>query len=333
VLALVTLTKLFECLSDTLYGLAQQHERMEKIAVSRILKGVFQLAAFTVVLFFTRRLTWALLGMAAAAGLVLALYDVPFAVALLGRDRSPPGSALSGLARLRPRWSAAILVRLGRTTLPLGLVATFWNLTLQIPRYAVEYSQGARSLAIFSAMAYMMTIASDSLIGSLVQSVSPRLASLYLQDQSAFKRFLTQLLGLSAAAGLAGVLCAGLWGRPILTLVYSREYADRPVVFLWMMGAIGLSGMLYVLEAGLLASRNFDIQIPLGIVVILVSAAGCFALAPRYGLLGATWGMILGMMARFLGYGLLLTRDLVDRRRVLAPGFRTVEHDALGSVP
>ncbi len=326
ILALVTLAKLFDYLSDIVYGLAQRGERMDFVAVSRIVKGGLQLATFGVLVAVTRQLWWGLLGMSAASGVVLALYDIPAAMKVMANDRVESDPAKTVFRRLCPRWSAATLLRMTRLTLPLGLVAMCWNLVFNIPRYAIEHSMGQREVAIFSAMAYIMNIAGDSFIGSMVQSAYPRLAHCFLHDLSAFKRLLTQLIGFGAAIGLAGALFAALWGRHLLTLLYSREYGDYPGVFVWMMASTGIMGVLYVLEGGLVTSRKFDIQVPLGIVVIIISALGCFGLVPRFGLLGATWGMMLGMLARMLGYGFCLLRVFVEHK--VAPDPARMEFNA-----
>ena len=45
-----------------------------------------------------------------------------------------------------------------RVSFPLGLVADLGSLMVNIPRYFIEGTDGAAKLAVYSAMAYIMTV-------------------------------------------------------------------------------------------------------------------------------------------------------------------------------
>src|SRR5262249_42709417 len=68
IIGMVTLAKMFDALSDLIYGMAQQHERMDKIGISRILQGVLQCTAFAALIVLTDSLVLGTVGMAAASG-------------------------------------------------------------------------------------------------------------------------------------------------------------------------------------------------------------------------------------------------------------------------
>ncbi|MES4792997.1 MAG: polysaccharide biosynthesis protein, partial [Chloroflexota bacterium] len=95
VIMAVALTRTFDSLSDVFYGLVQQHERMDRIAISLIIQGTVQLAALAGIVFLTRSLLLAVLGMAVISASVLVLYDFRSARMVLqgsaGRDSSAIG--------------------------------------------------------------------------------------------------------------------------------------------------------------------------------------------------------------------------------------------------
>src|ERR1035437_3905874 len=110
--AAFALSKGIESLSDVVYGLWQQQERMDLIAKSLILRGVLALIA-TAVCFAVFHTVWiAVCGMAAAWGVVFAAFDVRRGITVareLGQT-------------VMPRFSATRMKQLVRLSLPLGIV-------------------------------------------------------------------------------------------------------------------------------------------------------------------------------------------------------------------
>lgn len=69
VILAVGLAKAIESFNDVIFGLFQQHERMDRIAYSLIVKGSLSLPAIGVVLYLTQSVTWATLALATVWGL------------------------------------------------------------------------------------------------------------------------------------------------------------------------------------------------------------------------------------------------------------------------
>lgn len=288
VVMLVGVAKGFEAVSDIFYGLLQQRERMDRIAKSMIVKGLLSLAALASVVYLTGSLIWGVASLVAVWALVLIAYDL----------RS--GAAIFGDAP-RPRWEAKKLGALALTTLPLGLAVVMTSLNANVPRYMVEGYLGTRELGIFAAMAYPVA-AGATVVGALGQSASPRLAKHYAGGElGAFRTLLVKLVGLGAALGAVGLLVAAVAGREILTLVYTPEYAEYAGVFVWLMGAAGLTYMASFVGFGMIAARKLRAQVPLFVGVIGVTAVACVVLVPIFGLVGAAIGTMLGVAFQLVG--------------------------------
>ena len=202
VILAVGLAKAFESLSDVVYGLLQAHERMDRIALSMMIKGPLSLVALGMVVYLTASIAWGALALAGVWGLLLIAYDIPNGIRLL--DQGEPSA---------PCWDLPALARLAWLALPLGIVMMLISLNANIPRYFIEHYWGERELGIFAALAYLM-VAGNTVVGALGQSASPRLARYYAEGNGrAFRRLLVKLVGLGAGMGLVGLLVA-LGRRP-----------------------------------------------------------------------------------------------------------------------
>jgi len=290
------LAKGFESVSDLFYGLLQQHERMDRIAVSMMLKGPLSLLALGAGVWLTGSVFSSFLSLAGVWGLLLLSYDVRSGALVLARvpDAAPASTWENSKTDLRPIWDIDVLKRLVWQTLPLGLSTMLISLNSNIPRYFIEHYLGEGELGLFAAMASLM-VAGGVVVGALGQSASPRLSKYYAKgNTAAFRTLLLKLLGLGALLGLAGVLVSVAAGREILTLLYRPEYAERLDVFFWLMVAAGVGYVGSFLGYGLTATRCFKAQIPLFTAVTLGCLLSCFWLIPTSGLRGAAIAMVIG---------------------------------------
>jgi O-antigen/teichoic acid export membrane protein len=321
VVVMTAAAKALDLIGDTIFGLQQQHERMDRIATSQIIRGVLQLLAVAAAAYATRNVLWTVTGQAAVSLVVLLTYDLRNA-GRLHQFRWPTRNparypALIRLATLRfGTWRN--IMALIRVSFPLGLVAMLGSLMVNIPRYFIESTAGTAKLAVYSAMAYIVFVGGTA-IGSLLQAAAARLARYYVENLRQFRRLLLQLIAIAAANGVIGVLAAVLWGRQFLTIMYRPEYAMYPSAFVWLMAAAGVSYVASVLGFGLSAARKFDVQLPVYICAALVTAAACVPLVSRYGLQGAAWALLAGMLTWCAGFTLALTFALRPQMAALSP--------------
>jgi O-antigen/teichoic acid export membrane protein len=276
---LVGLARGIESLSDVHYGLAQRHKQFDLIAQSMMLRGVLGLLALATGYYLTEDLAIGLVGMAAAWGLVWSLFDR----ATTKRWRHPP--------EYKPAWKPSLKRRLDLawTAVPLGIAMLLITLNPNVPRYFIEGMVGLEALGLFTAMAHFV-VAGRMLINAVCQAAFPRLADLYAAgDLPSLRRLLVRLMAVSAVPGLVGLLVAIAFGRDLLSLVYGPQFAAAANVFPWIM----LVGVVLHAETpfgyGLTAMHQIKVQPLIFGLTVVVNAAGCFLLVPRYGLLGATF--------------------------------------------
>lgn len=296
----IGLAKGFESFSDIVFGLLQNHECMNRVAVSLLIKGPLSLLA----VFWTLRLTGSMAAVAAAlalAGLtVLLVYD------LTGAGR---------FAGIRPVFDLRVLRSLVAVSLPLGVVMMLISLNTNIPRYFIERLLGAEELGYFAALTYIM-VAGAVIVDALERSAGPRLAKYYAGGfLKKFRRLLLQLVLAGFLLGLAGLGAVFLFGAEILTFLYQPDYAAYTRLFALVMAAAGLRYMASFFGCGMTAARYFKIQPLLHVLIIVVNILACAALIPGKGLEGAAWVLIVTAAIQLLG-GLLINCLLLRKARL-----------------
>lgn len=298
VILLVGLAKTFESVSDVFHGLLQQHERMDRIAVSMMIKGPVSLLMLGLGLYLSGNIVWGVVGLVFAWAMVLLLYDVRSGALILGTSRPTPLGGEPRQSALRPRWHWRTLGKLAWFALPLGFVTMLYALNINIPRYLIERYLGERALGIFAALSYPM-VAGNMVVNPLGQSAIPRLAKYYAVGNSiAFRTLLLKLVGIGALLGGTAVLVALVGGKEILTILYNHEYAQHTQLFVWLMVAAGIGYMSTFLGDGMTAAQRFRIQMPLFLFVTASSAIACLLLLPTWGLQGAAIALLIAVIVR-----------------------------------
>jgi O-antigen/teichoic acid export membrane protein len=310
--------KSFESISDVYYGLMQQRERMDRIACSMIIKGPLSLIALGVGVYLTGEVFWGVVGILFSWGLILFCYDVPNGAEILRESQLKSITAEVGdeyIGSLKLKWHPRVLIRLLWLALPLGLVMLLLSLNTNIPRYFIEHHLGSRQLGIFTAMAYLL-VTGNTVVSAMGQSASPRLAKYYAGgDAKAFRALLLKLMGIGAALGTAGIFVAVIWGRELLTLLYTSEFAVRIDVFFWLMITATISYISSFLGYGMTAARYFRAQFPLFALVTACTLIGCYWMIPHSGLLGAAWSMFFAISVQFVGSAYVIVQALIKLQK------------------
>jgi len=210
VILLVSVSKCVECMSDMTAGLLQREEQLKRVAISLMMRGAASVLVFSLIFAYFRNLALSVAAMCGVWLAVLLFYDVPNARALIGRH--DPFF----------RFDRHALGRLMMLGLPLGWVATFASLNVNIPRYFLQHYLGLADQGIYASLAYLV-VAINLVVVALGVSVTTRLARLFADgDHRQFVRLLTKLSMLGVLIAVVGVPLTFLVGRPLLTLLYRR---------------------------------------------------------------------------------------------------------------
>ena len=296
----VAIAKSTESISDVFYGLLQKHQRMDHIARSLIARGISSLLFLALGVRIGGSVGWGVSGMAFAWIVVLLLHDVPKGNL---ETRRPIDTRTK-----RRRWHDRLAI--GVTGFPLGVVMLLVSLNVNLPRYFLQIEHGERYLGIFAALASGLT-AGQLVINALAQSASPVLARLAANgDRRGFLTLLRKLLMIGGLLGIAGVMVAAWAGRPLIALVFTREYANHynVLVIIMVAAAIGFCGSC--LGCAMTALRAFKEQVPLFILVCGVTALWAHWDVRQSGLGGAARSLVASAIVQLAGSVYIVSRKL-----------------------
>ena len=286
VVVVVAAAKSAEAICDIRYGQYQRIDRMDRTAVSMMLRGTFSLLIAAVLLVAWRSVIAASLGIVIANVAVLVAKDYR---AHLNALRHDPHAAFSRLKQIAKKKSELRLLLW--QAFPLGLAAMLSSATSSIPRYFVEHYAGTAMLGIFAALTYLL-VAGRTLIVALAQACVARLSRLYIQGlRLAFARLVAYQMALGLILGGLGILVSIVAGKLVLTLLYRPEYARYARVLVIVMIAAALNYLAEFSNGGLLAVRSIRVQpaiLAVCCVAILILSA---LLVPRFGIVGAAWAV------------------------------------------
>jgi O-antigen/teichoic acid export membrane protein len=298
--------------SDVFHGLFQQNERMDRMAISMIAKGLLTLVALGVGLYLTDSLLWAIIWTIAVLILILFVYEIPNGgIILKTLDKTTENSkkTIKNLHKLLPRWDKKTLIKLGWLLLPLGFVVMLSSLYTNIPRYFIERQLSIAELGIFAAIGSFER-AGNFIVIALAQSTSPRLSQYFSAGKrKAFQTLLIKTVGIGVILGIGGVLIAFVGGEQILTFFFQPEYA-RNDLFILLMIAAGLSYIATFFIHGVTATRAFRVQVLIYSLTTLVLVLACLWLVPRNGLYGAAVAIILGRGAQLISSIMITVNEL-----------------------
>ena len=297
VILLVGVAKALESISDVFYGLLQQHERMDRIATSMMIKGCLSLLLLSTGVYLSGSVLGGVIGLVIAWGLILLAYDVRSGSLILSSNSQTQFNKALGklkIAILIPsRWHWKSLRRLVKLALPLGFAKMLITLNANIPRYMIVGFVGVREVGVFAAIAYIM-VAGKIVVRALGQSASPKLAKYYVASNTkAFGKLISQLVMIAIFLGSAGVIVAFLGGQSILTLLYKSEYGQQADLFVLLMLAGAIDYISSFLTYGMTAARALWVQIPLFTLTAIVLCFSCLWLMPRFGTKGAAFALII----------------------------------------
>ncbi|MFN9170911.1 MAG: lipopolysaccharide biosynthesis protein [Dolichospermum sp.] len=299
VIILIGFAKGLESISDVFYGLLQKHEKMDRMAISVMMKGPLSLLMLSIGTYISGSIIWGVVGLVIAWACILLIWDIPSYRWLINKFTSEgeiPDSLEGKTAK--PRWQLGTIRKLIWLSLPLGLVMMLISLNANIPRYFLEHSLGKKELGVFAALAYLI-VAGNMVVSALGSAARPRLAKYYAGGNvSAYQKLLFQLVAIACLLGLSGILVAWVAGGQILTIVYQPEYAKYTELLIWLMVTAGIGYVSSFLGEGMTAARYFRTQIPLFIVVTSTSAIASFWFIPKNGLKGAAIALMIAEIVR-----------------------------------
>ena len=159
------------------------------------------------------------------------------------------------------------MYRIIKRSLPLGLDAFVSSMTLNIPKYCVEYWLGTKALGVFG-MLFQLAFSIQLLIGAVGNTGVSMLSESYKnKDSQRFKRLFQRMLITSIFISLLALIGGTLFIPPVMSLI-KPELDQQWLVFLLLTGST-LAGIRRIGGRVTQASGNY-------IWYMIIDLAQCF---------------------------------------------------------
>ena len=308
---IVAAAQLIDCLSESYYGIAQRHERMDRIARSQIWRSLLGLTLLIIAVHYTGNLLLGAAGLVLGRAVMLFAYDAAprtfrLSAQLTADDtnaRRAGRACVSFLERIRPYWNLRNQLRMAWIALPLGAASMLISLNANMPRYFIQHFHGSRDLGIYSALSYI-PVGCIMTATALGQAVFARLSRFYFFRQNHdFVGLMSKSASFCGSVGGAVLLVSAIAGHKLLAMLYGPEYAEHTTLLLWLVAGAAVGCVAASFGCAMTATQHFKEQVPLLLVVLVTSVIACFILIPRWGLRGAAIAALISMTVQMIGAG------------------------------
>lgn len=278
-IVILSISRYFESLSDITYGEMQKQERIDKVGISKILRGLLTIIIFTIILMLSNNLVLATLGLAVCWFFTFIIYDLPNTRAYV---------SIKPIVKLNHIKTIVIMA------IPLAIYQLLLSLNTNMSRYYVGYFFTETELGYFGAVSYIVIASVNPISNALSQSMISKMSkSYYNKKYKKFKSLLFKVLMFAVLTGLIGVLGVFIFGEFLLTILFGEDYASYSnILFIMMFSTIFLFSNS-VLALALTSMREFKIQPILGLIWLIKSVLLCSILIPIFGLEGAALSVVL----------------------------------------
>lgn len=288
IVVIVALTKAVESISHLSYGAFQQAGRMDKVAVSLLLRGALTLPLFTALLLLGLPVGLAFLAQLLVWSLLAIFCDYPLA------------SRMAAGRLVWPSRDGRRLVLLVRETAPLGTSYFVNSLLVSFPRLFVERSLGLSAVGLLTVASYFQQ-AGTMLVTSISQALVNRFARLRRGSAAkAVRKIIWALLGFATVFSVAGVLLAYSAGEWVLREIFGEEFASAHGLLLLMALAVATKLYAMIPQTILHADRRFNTFLLREVASVLLCVVLLVLLVPAWGLIGAGYAILATQVFRLL---------------------------------
>src|SRR5699024_10037665 len=265
--------------SDICYGVMQKNERIDKVGISKTLRGILTISCFRFLLYLFKSLEIATLGLVISGILTLILYDFRNTIVY---------------QLIRPCFIWKNIYKIIIIAIPLAFLQMMLSLNTNMSRYFIEYYYGGTILGYFGAISYIVIACVNPLSNAINQSTISRMSEYYRDHEfEKFKKVLKNILLVAFFIGVTGFVGSFFFGKIILSILFGNDYAEHVDVLLVMIVSVAFLIVNSTLGSTLTSMRFLKVQPFLGIIWLFKTIIFCYFLAPVYGMMGAAFSILI----------------------------------------
>lgn len=290
--------KVFEMLSDILFGAMQRHGRLYFAGYSMVIKSCLVLVVFIAALKLNDNLVFTFLAITVVAALVFFAVDLPY-VRRLG---------VSYRNWKKEDWACAVMLL--KVCFPLLLVGICYNVIPSVPRLVFERLYSPDEFGIYSSLS-AVTVLISTAVNCVTVPIIPVLTRDFQQRNiRGFRKSVGLLLGLTVGIGAAALLLTRLCGEPVLVFLFGDRIAGYLSVFYCIIAATILTSVVICLNGALTAAGRQTLVLYGNIPGLLISVFLSYAFCRRWYMMGVAFVLILAQAVDALVLGVMIHRVL-----------------------
>ncbi len=300
VILVYMLYKAAEGTADVYYGIEQKHNRLDIAGISYTIRGFGTIIPFVLVQILTDNLLISLAAISICSYGVILLFDIPKcrkleAVTGAGEDHKSSISEVTSL-----------LI----TCVPLAVVAFANNLSVNLPKIALESYFGSE------AMGYFSSVTSPSIGVQLVAMtlfaplVTPLTLAFQQKKKKTFYGMIKKFLVLLAVISAVCVAGAALLGKFALMLIFGagiEPYVYLLVPSIWMMILLAVCSCLFSVCTLL---REIKLQYLIGAMGLISSVVFALTIVKQFAMMGVIYAQIGSIAVQIIIQMIIIGRRL-----------------------
>ncbi|OCA84609.1 lipopolysaccharide biosynthesis protein [Bacillus sp. FJAT-27986] len=306
IILLVALIKAVESQSDVAFGYFQKIEHMKLISLSQILKGFLNIFCITIILWITDSLIMALFGLLLVNLLILVIFDIQN----LYKNNVQRLNVKDVFFVIKDKKTALTILIMG---IPLGIASFLDSLNINSQRFIIEANLSIEEVGFYSSITFIM-MSGQTVIGALAHAALPSLTRQFIEDVKMFIKSVWLLIFIGILIGCSLILLAYFLGEFILSILYTNEFAQYSDIFFIIMIVASIWYLTGFLNVALMATRKFKFQLYVYLLSFIVTFVCSVVFTKNFGLTGAAFGLLAGMLTRLLIVSLILSRITIERK-------------------
>lgn len=207
--------------------------------------------------------------------------------------------------------SKTITKNIFKFSMPVWLSHASYMLYTNVAILFLEHYMGNTTVGIFSLAGTL----------SILFSFFPTGLSTYLMPKIAgasglrHRELLVNALGMAMLINISLLVVYFFTAPWLVEKLFGLEYLAVPGLFILMAIVMTMNGTYGIITSVFVGSGRAHEETKSRLMIVLVTVIGCWLLIPKYGILGAAWAMLIGIVSGFGVYGLIYLWGYFHRTR------------------
>lgn len=297
VIMLICLFRMIEAISDAVYGVLQYKGYLYKSGISLSLKGLIGLIGFTLVDYFTKSITLALVSL-----IILNLAFFYF------YDYKNVKEYLNG----KVSFNNILLIL--KETLPIFIYSFLAMYVANICKYMLDYFDTEEAQNIFGIIFMPSTViglCSAYIVVPIITNLNDLLKSKKYKE---FNKLVSKMMIILVGVGVVAIIAAYVLGIPVLNVLYGMDLSNYKNLLLLVLVGATFYTLANVYSQVLVLLHVHKMQTLIYVVMSIVSTLICYFLISSYKLSGSVYSYVIFMFILLILYLILYFYTLIKRR-------------------